>query len=96
MCSFQLTFVSFFRDAVLENYFKGIWNFRPHIKILSRPGKSSWLQGFIKQFQTVPDPKTLKCQTTFAFCSTLRSQKIPIQALKILVIGHYNKMGPQP
>lgn len=47
ICSFQLTFVSFFRDAVLGNYFKGLWNC-----------KSPWL-GFIKQFQTVTVPKTL-------------------------------------
>ena len=92
---------------------KGQWNFRPHIKafknlVASRQVPASGSPRFglftviIKQSQTVTGPKTLSCQTTL-YCSTIRSQKVPLQRTKNIHKTRHdwtctplikNKMGP--
>ena len=110
MCSFLRNFVLLIllQSFVLQSYFKGQWNFRPFARRFPT-STGLWVSAvWIVHcyYKTVPNchrsKNALLCQTIL-YCSTIRSQKVPLQRTKNIHKTRHdwtctplikNKMGP--
>lgn len=91
---------------MLQSYFKGQWNFRPHIKAYKNPVTSRQVPAsgsprfglftvIIKQSQTVTGPKTLSCVKQFYTAQQLGVRRSLYSVQKIYIridmIGHVHR-----